>query len=200
MKRKVLFCLILIQIIAASLYAGPFGLEKGMTFEEVTEACGGKKPYRIENDDRYYIYPEKSHSRFVKYIAWISEDYGLYAVRGISDDIVTNKYGEELKSAFYAFVPRITKVYGEAEEVFDDLTEHDTYYIWRDNQYWLNAFKDGGRDLYARWMSEDGSPLKDDVYRILLWTSSSGYNNTVLLIDYEFTNIMEVKNQEDEVL
>lgn len=49
-------------------------------------------------------------------------------------------------------------------------------------------------------MSEDGLPLKDDVYRILLWTSSSGYNNTVLLIDYEFTNIMEVKNQEDEVL
>lgn len=200
MPKKLFLSLVFIGLVTA-IYAGPFGLEKGMSYEEVKEACGGKAPYRIENDDRYYIYPEKSHSRFETYIAWISEEYGLYAVRGISNTITTNNFGDELKSAFYTFLPRVEKVYGDASVVFDDLTvEEGTYYIWRDEVYWLKAFKDGGRDLYAKWYSYSDEPLKDDVAFILLWTSSTGYNATVLLIDYEFSNADLVRMQEDEVL
>ena len=113
MKRKILFVLIL--LCGIFVYAGPFGLSMGMTYDEVQEACGGRAPQRIENDDRYYIVPEKSHSMFKIYIAWISDEYGLYYIRAVSDEIYTNQYGEEIKNDFYSFKNRIENIYGKPE-------------------------------------------------------------------------------------
>lgn len=72
--KKGIVVLVALFTFFSSLYAGPFGLSKGMSFEEVTEACNGKRPQRIENDDRYLIEPAKSHSTFKTYLAWISDE------------------------------------------------------------------------------------------------------------------------------
>lgn len=91
--KKNIICFFILFVVFGTLYAGPFGLSNGMSLEEVTEACDGQMPRRVENDDRYLIMPSKSHSTFKTYLAWISDDFGLYYIRAISDDISTNKCG-----------------------------------------------------------------------------------------------------------
>ena len=195
-KLFILFFLLIFNI--ALIYAGPFGLSNGMTFDEVTEACGGNRPQRIENDDRYVIQPVKSHSMFKYYIAWISEDYGLYYVRGISNTIHTNDYGEELKSAFYSFEERVEKIYGSPILV-DKITDPNT--LWKDEKYWLSSFRDGARQLFAEWsLDNKKATLKDDLYFVRLWGAYSGFQQTQLIIDYGFINQEKVENQEDDVL
>lgn len=197
MKRVFVLFFVLFSTFAG-LYAGPFGLSNGMTFEEVTEACGGKRPQRIENDDRYVIEPTKSHSMFKYYIAWINDEHGLYYVRGISEEIYTNDYGEELKREFYSFKDRVEKIYGTPELV-DEMT--DSNGLFKDEQYWLYALEKGSRQLYAKWNKDNKKvTLKDDLYFIRLWGAYSGYKKTQLIIDYEFINQEKVENQEDDVL
>lgn len=195
---KKLFIFLLVLFTCSAFYAGPFGLSNGMTFEEVTDACGGIAPKRIENDDRYLIQPEKSHSMFKTYIAWISEDYGLYYIRAISDEIDTNSYGTELKDAFYSFEPRLEKIYGKGI-LFDDLTDENT--IYRFDSYWFSALSEGARALYAMWIPKKGERvLKDDLTFIRLWVSDSGFQKGIILLDYEFTNHEQAESKEDDVL
>ena len=120
--KKIAVLILGLLLFSSFLYAGPFGLSNGMTLEEVTEACNGEIPKRIAQDDRYFITPSKSHSTFTTYIAWISEDYGLYHIRAISDKIYTNNYGKELQNAFYSFEPRIENTYGKGS-IFDGITD-----------------------------------------------------------------------------
>lgn len=196
--KKLAVLILGILFSTALIYAGPFGLSNGMTLEEVTEACNGEIPRRIEQDDRYYISPSKSHSTFKTYIAWISEDYGLYYVRAISDEIYTNDYGTELKNAFYAFEPRVENAYGKGS-VFDGITDRNT--LWDADKYWFTALSDGARALYAEWYPKRGEKvLKDDLTYVRLWVAKAGYKSGVLLLDYEFANHEQAEAQEDDVL
>lgn len=196
--KKRLFVIFALCTMLNALYAGPFGLSKGMTFEEVTEACNGKRPIRLENDDRYLIEPAKTHSTFKTYCAWISEDYGLYYIRAVSDEIMTNDYGTELKKAFYSFEPRIEKIYGTGH-VFDDITDKDS--VWTDDKYWFKSLSQGARELYAEWSPKKGEKvLKDDLSYIRLWVTESGYKSGILLLDYEFINHEQAEEKEDDVL
>ena len=197
MKKRISLFLILIASMTF-IYAGPFGLSNGMTLDEVTQACGGNCPQRMENDDRYVIQPEKSHSMFTYYVAWISEDYGLYKIRAASDAIETNDYGVELKTAFYSFEERLEKIYGKPI-VVDALTDPTTSF--RTENYWLYTLEKGARELYAVWnLKNEDATLKDELDSVSLWGACVGYNKTFLLIDYNFINQEKVENQEDEVL
>lgn len=196
--KKIAVLILGLLFFSSFLYAGPFGLSNGMTLEEVTEACNGEIPKRIAQDDRYFIIPSKSHSTFTTYIAWISEDYGLYHIRAISDKIHTNNYGKELQNAFYSFEPRIENTYGKGS-IFDGITDSNT--IWDQDKYWFKALSDGARDLYAEWYPKQGQKvIKDDLTYIRLWVSNADYDNGILLLDYEFVNHKQVEAQEDDVL
>lgn len=197
MKRLTVFIL-LIFIGFTFIYAGPFGLSNGMSLDEVTKACGGIEPRNIGDDDRYVICPKKSHPKFKTYIAWINEEYGLYYVRGISDPINTNDYGEEIKDEFYAFKDRLEAIYGKPLLV-DKLTDSKT--IFKEEQYWLNTLERGARQLYAEWdITNEQVNMKDELIYIRLWGAYSSYKKTELIIDYGFMNTIMAEIQEDEVL
>lgn len=83
---KKLFLLVLLCFSPAFIFAGPFGLSMGMNISQITEACGGNRPERIENDDRYFILPEKKHSTFVKYIAWIDNELCRFVCNTLCKD------------------------------------------------------------------------------------------------------------------
>lgn len=197
MKKSLIYIGLFIFSIFAT-WAGPFGLSNGMTFEEVQQACGGNPPQRLADDDRYVITPVKSHPTFIRYIAWISEDYGLYYIKASSEDISSDNYGRELQNSFYNFVPRLEKTYGKAY-VFDGLVDVKT--IWHDDKYWFTALSDGARRLYASWFPNYGETvIKDDLVYISLEVSNSGYQKGRLYLDYEFINNELVESQEDDVL
>lgn len=197
---KKLFLLVLLCFSPAFIFAGPFGLSMGMNISQITEACGGNRPERIENDDRYFILPEKKHSTFVKYIAWIDNEHGLYRIRGISDTVSTDKYGREIQNMFYNFKERVETIYG-TPELTDKLLDKSSLYMGDDE--WSYALREGARELSAVWSTKiTGKKLKDDISYVDLFVTpyvKIGYT-FILIIDYEFENTTKVEENEDSVL
>lgn len=187
-------------IISTFIYAAPFGLKMGMSFSEITEACGGNSPERLQNDDRYLIKPQKSHPTFVLYIVWISEDHGLYKIRGISDEKNTDKYGRDVQNFFYSFVDRVESVYG-TPYITDKIIDSNS--LDKDASSWSYSLREGERELSAVWEDgKKGTKLKDDITYINLYVTpskSTGYT-FVLIIEYEFSNSFAVEQNEDSVL
>lgn len=182
------------------IFAGPFGLTMGMSYSEVTKACGDNRPERIENDDRYFIKPEKKHSAFKQYIAWIDDEHGLYRIRGISDPVSTDMYGREIQNMFYNFEERVEAVYGKAE-ITDKLNDKKS--IYEGDDQWSYSLREGARELSAVWTSKiTGKKLKDDISYVYLFVTPNmkiGYS-FVMIIDYEFENTIKVEQKEDSVL
>lgn len=67
MKKIVLLAIISVFSISVASAAGPFGLEMGMSLQQVKNACGGTEA-RLIDDDRYYVEPLQKHSAFEGYI------------------------------------------------------------------------------------------------------------------------------------
>ncbi len=182
------------------IFAGPFGLSMGMSYSEVTKACGGNRPERIENDDRYYITPDKKHSAFKKYIAWIDDEHGLYRIRGISEPVSTDNYGREIQNMFYTFEKRVETVYGKPG-ITDKLNDKSSMYEGVDQ--WSFSLREGARELSAVWSSKiTGEKLKDDISYVYLFVTPNmkiGYS-FVMIIEYGFENTIKVEQKEDSVL
>ena len=158
--KKAIFCVLLASIAAAAM-AGPFGLEMGMTLDEVTQACGGRAPVAI-GGDRYVVTPDKANPLFAECIAWISESEGLCALRANGEDVLSNDSGDELAGEFSAMQKSLEELYGEAH-LSDETSE-------------------GQRVLQADWFPEGG-----DVEWLCLvaeGTASSAY----LFVQYTFSN------------
>ena len=120
--KRFLICGLLSVLFLSGLCAGPFGLSMGMNLDEIRDACGGVRPQKAAevsgldfDDDMYVIFPEKTHSAFEVYFAWVDEDAGLYAIRAASSEIPDDGYGENVKTRFYSVAESISKTYGKPE-------------------------------------------------------------------------------------
>ena len=158
--KKAIFCALLASLVAAAM-AGPFGLEMGMTLDEVTQACGGRTPVDI-GGGRYIVTPDKANPLFAECIAWVSESEGLIALRANGEDVLSDPEGDELAGEFSAVQKSLEEVYGAAR-LSDETSE-------------------GQRVLQADWFPEGG-----DVEWLCLvaeGTASSAY----LFVQYTFSN------------
>ncbi len=197
--KKVMFCLIF-EVVTFTAFASPFGLKMGMTFKEVAVACNGNRPERIENDDRYIIIPEKRHPFFKFYLAWINDEYGLYRIRGVSEEIKTDNYGKNVQNSFYNIEHRLEAVYG-LPEITDGIIDKESYY--QGDEDWSRSLRYGARELsatWAIWMKK--TKMKDDLIFINLYVNAkNSYSDEFyLFLDYDFLNSLDVEYKEDEVL
>ena len=182
-------------LIATSfLFAGPFGLEMGMTLEQITEVCDGIEPYHLE-EDIYLIEPLKRHPLFPSYAVYVDEKLGLYSIRAISDEITSNKYGRELKNAFDDITERVAKTYGQPR-IIENKDPND-YYINRDD-YWFYTIKEGSREYYALWTDDLKDNLIDIVVDIRI-ISGVHSGEGILRLTYWFKNETQIHNEEDSV-
>lgn len=78
MKKTIL--LLLLALLANNLFAGPFGLEMGMTLEKIKEKCGGKEPKYTGGGYNYKIEPIKKNDIFIEYTAGVHDDLGLFVI------------------------------------------------------------------------------------------------------------------------
>lgn len=193
MKKIVLiFCFVLLTI---KIFAAPFGLKMGMTLDDIKEACNGEEPMYAGNDC-YYFSPAKKHPYFRTYIAFIDDEYGLYCLKAISNDISTDRYGKEVKNEFADIKERIAKTYGKPKII--DKLEPD--YLYRDEKYWLTGIEEGGRTYAASWQSSTKNQLKDDLDYVLLYTSAKSYKNIGwITLQYNFSNKKAVEDSQDDV-
>lgn len=165
-------------------FAGPFGINKGMSFAQVKTACK-TSPKHIK-DNLYEITPPKTNEMFKTYYVRIDPDYGVYWLKAISNDIYTNNYGERVKSTFQSLVESIRKTYGKELDFRDELKEGS---IWGDSKNFMYALQHGDRELSAMWLKYDedyfhifiiNNLMKDPEYkdRFADWMAT---NDTTLL-------------------
>lgn len=175
---------------------GPFGFDIGMTYEEVKAACGGKEPEHI-GDERYSVKPKKSHPLFEEYIVWISDSVGVYYVKGISREISTSGYGNEVKSEFNSLVNTLEKKYG----TFVKTNKVKPDYYWKDEQYWTRSIRDGARTYYASWIANlDNYKDYDGLVSIVIGINSYSLNKANIWIEYSFINQTAAQEALDDVL
>ena len=111
MKKTIL--LVLLTFLGSILFADPFGLKMGMTLAEIAEKCsGGKEPEYVGGGVMYKIDPIKKNNHFVKYLAYVHDDLGLFAitVETKPEDI------EECKKRLKLLSLMLGMVYGEGAE------------------------------------------------------------------------------------
>ncbi len=194
--KKLFFALLCIFLISVSVFASPFGLSKGMTLEQVKEACGGREPVKI-NDGLYSIVPVKQHPYFVRYIAWIDEKEGLNYIKAIGKDIDTNSYGFELKSKFDSLENSLSKTYGKCDRM-DFLMPGS---IWDDLNEWMYALEKKERYLMSIWERKYGSTLPDELESVGIIAVAESSNSGYVVLEYEFANhaaIDKSKQEEDD--
>ena len=175
---------------------GPFGFDIGMTYNEVKEACGGTEPEHI-SDDRYWVKPKKSHPQFEKYIVWISDSVGLYYVKGVSKEISTSEYGNEVKSEFENLVNTLEKKYGK----FTKTNKIKPDYLWKDERYWTQSIRDGARTYTAQWTANDNNyKAYDGLFGIIVDIKSFSPQTALIYIEYMFINANAAQEALDDVL
>ncbi len=171
MKRLTTFmlCSIFLMILGIpSVFAGPFGIDMGMSLAQV-KAVSKTTPKLIQ-DNVYEITPPKTNDMFETYYVRIDPDYGVYWLKAIGKGLYTNGYGDRLKTTFESLVESIRKTYGEELYRVDELKEGS---IWGDSERFMYALQHGDRDLYAMWSKFDensgifilNSLMKDPDYK-----------------------------------
>ena len=69
MNKKIYFLIMMATIVISTIFPCPFGLETGMTYQDIENSCNevGRK-----SDEYFQIIPKKRNTSFDKYFVKIS--------------------------------------------------------------------------------------------------------------------------------
>ena len=180
--KKIVLCALMATLTAAA-FAGPFGLEMGMTLDEVAVSCGGRQPVSY-GGDLYLVEPSEVHPAFCVYMVRVSEIEGLYFVLASSEKTVSVMTGEIIRSRFASLKDTLCLTYGNCC-VIDELVEGSAF---QKESEWMVALAAGERKLQAVWNRGVPSHLPEDVRQIVLAASSISSYEARLSVSYTFTN------------
>lgn len=178
MNKKIYFLIMMATIVISTIFPCPFGLETGMTYQDVENSCNevGRK-----SDEYFQIIPKKRNTSFDKYYVKISENEGLYYIRAEGSLFSSTAYERETKNQFEVLETDLTSKYGEPQKVC----------------------KDGGfteTDYSLVWTKEMLNENFNDIYEIRLSSINSLYAGSVVILEYYLSNYEKVKQQEIAVL
>jgi hypothetical protein len=182
MSRKTRLGLILLAIINLSCFAGPFGLEIGMNYDQIKHVS--KIEPVSKGNDIYEIVPPKVNPDFEIYLVWISKTEGLYYIKAISKNITTSVYGSEIRSKFTELSESLEKIYGKSESM-DILLPGS---IWNEPNDWMMGLIKKERYLMALWENAKGSNLPDYITSIGINVSPVDTNTAYITMEYELSN------------
>jgi len=167
---------------AVPLLAGPFGLDMGMTLQQV------KKVSSIKPSKGSFIYYSaklpKNHISFEKYVLYITPKNGLCKISAIGKDVTTSVYGNQLISEYEQIEKTLTSKYGKSDHKFDYLNNGS---IWNNDNEWTMALKLKERMLQTPWAGISTS-LPDSLKSVVLEAFASDANTGYFTVDYEFEN------------
>ena len=192
MNRKQTWLALGLYIIAVSqLFAGPFGIEMGMSLEKL-ESMTGVAPKK--DGDIYFITPPKTHPQFDLYVVRASTKHGIYYIKAIGCDISTSSYGIELKQKFYNLEESIGKIYGK-HSTYDYLLSGS---IWTEPDDFMMGLIKKDRSLFAIWDTDSGSTLTPDLESIAISAYPLSTNKGYLAVEYSFANLEEAEKELQE--
>lgn len=189
MKRVATLTLLL--LCGMTLFAGPFGLEMGWSYDEVIN--NGVKILEDWGNGSYLIKPISSHSSFVAYSIAIDEEYGIYQIVGMNDDIETSSSGTQLKSEFNKVKNQLISAYGDPTNDIDHLNYGS---IWDEPQDYMYSLLFNDRILACTW---DASEATDNMSISLLAIGNSSTSGGLgLIYSSEYEDVIQAKQEEAE--
>lgn len=162
--------------------AGPFGLEKGMSLEDVRR-LGNFIPDR----DAYWYRSStirNGHDNFEGYSVLIVPGFGLCKVLGVGKDINSNAFGDQVRSTFQDLSAALAQKYGPPSSQYDFVKAGS---IWKDpNDFMMGLVKEE-RVLSAYWVGK-GVSLPDKLQAISISARATASTKGYVNISYEFDN------------
>jgi hypothetical protein len=176
--KKVGFLVFVFTVLSVNVFAGPFGLDMGMTLAQVKSKTGSEP--KLVQDDLYEVDPPNKNNLFEQYLVRIHKTYGVYMIKAVGKDIETNGYGIAVKTTFDQLLTSIEKTYGKYKKV-DQLLRGS---IWDDPDDWMMALRRNERFLFASWDRENGSTLPSDLKSIAIAAAALSASKGYVSIDY----------------
>ena len=138
MKKYIIAVAVLVA--ASASIAGPFGLGKGMTLEEL------KNQGAFVSDEEQFFYTAKiianGHPDFEIYSVTLTLEHGVCKVQAVSKVIETSSFGTELVSKHKSLADAVSVKYGLPSKKYDFFNSGS---IWKESQYWMmGLFKKSG--------------------------------------------------------
>jgi hypothetical protein len=193
MRKYVCLFVILSFFIVTDAFCGPFGIDFGMSLEQVRQATR-VRPESI-GDNWYVITPPNTHELFETYAVQIHPTYGVYLIKAVSRNISTNGHGTELIGRFDNLISNIERTYGKFIKI-DRLNPES---IFTESQYFMYTLSRGDRELMVFWDREKGSRLPEDMLEIVVYaqarTSSIGW----IVIEYYSMNYEKIEEEQSSV-
>jgi hypothetical protein len=171
-----LFALILLGGTDATAGNGPFGLERGMTKDQVIRLVGQKNVAEKYAGDKFsgsdmliLSSAPKPHRAFVAYRLTISPKDGLLRIIAAGVDIPTNGFGRNVQEAFTNIRDAVAASYGQPANDFDYV---ETGSLWTEPQYWMIGVLKKERTLSSLWLpgplsyDPEGTSLKVNEHKL----------------------------------
>ena len=193
MKKIIGFFVILSLFIVSNAFSGPFGIEFGMTLEQIRQ-ISTTTPENI-GDNFYVITPPNTHELFELYAVQIHPTFGVYFIKAISRSISTNGHGTELIARFNNLVSNIERIYGNYLRI-DRLNPESIFNRSQDFMYTLSR---GDRELAVFWHREEGSRLPDDISEIIIGAEARNTSNGFIVIEYYSINYEDIEEEQSSV-
>ena len=131
---------------------GPFGLERGMTREQIIHLVGANNVEQSSSkgDTLVLNTVPKPHPAFELYKLYVSPADGLLKISALGEDIRTNGFGEAVRIEFSAMREAICSNYGQPSRDYDFIRSGS---LWTEPQDWTMGLLKQDRDLESYWMS-----------------------------------------------
>jgi hypothetical protein len=190
--------LIELFVIAISIYAGPFGLEMGMSLSQVNKIS--KINIYDQENMIYTIIPPKNHPEFNLYYVMIAPKNGLCEIIAYGKENIVSKSGKELKDKFNSIKKSIDSTYGIGSITEIDSTDEKDLEL-----PWLNRIYNGSATLRSNWDKNIVPNISKTIKNIELSVhySLKSWELGYLELIYTFSNIElalnEIKNVPNSV-
>ena len=172
--------------IAFSAVAGPLGLNKGMTLEELNKH-GSFTPA-----GQQFVYTSKTltngHPDFESYTVILTPEHGLCKLQAAGKNIDSSSYGTELESKFKDLISAMTGKYGSPGKNYDFLRSGS---IWNEPKDWMMGLLKKERTLTAFWAPPENSNMPDSLKTIMVEAIALSGSKGYIKLGYDFDNVSE---------
>jgi hypothetical protein len=172
--------------------SGPFGLEFGMTREQIVKLVGqdAVKHLKDEPDDVLKLSTAPTpHPDFAEYSLIISPERGLVCITASGKAIQTTRYGEGLKAAFTEIRDALSRTYGAPTVTFDFLEPGS---LRNEPQDWMTGLLKNERELISLWNFK--IPYPKHITSIFLKATALSMDEGTLELTYPFEGFIEDAN------
>ena len=175
----------------ARKYDGPFGLQAGLSIDEVKKSA----PDLVETQEQPGWYSTTTvptpHPSFESYGLQFSAKSGLCRLTGVGKNISTGSDGSEVRSQFDDLTSAITERYGHGKK-YDFYTGGGS----GEPQYWMMYLKDKDQVLGMAWEKDTGAKLPPTISSIVVRASALDMRTGIVYIMYNFSNIGDCTSEE----